>query len=149
MTAPVPPRPSAPAGRAPSELAEAAELSDEARALAAPGVAPRDYVARLVEGEHFRDAVRFLAHAIPKREAVWWAWVCARRAAGAEPPAPVRAALDATERWVAPPELVTAKAVAGAVTLSAVIAEPEKAPEKFRAFIDQGLDVVRRIRLWD
>jgi hypothetical protein len=182
-------------GLTPPELARVAGVSDEARALLRSGQPPRDYVAALVAAELYPDAVRFLAHAIPKREAVWWAWFCARRAAGAEPAAPARAALDATERWIAQPndehrraamvaaeaadfgtapgcaalaafltggsiappeapvvppgEFMSAAAVAGSVTLAAVATEPEKAPEKFRAYIEQGLDVARRIKLWE
>ena len=49
---------------------------------------------------------------------------------------------------VPPGEYQTAKAVAGAVIIAAVSAEPEKAPEKFKAFVAQGLDVTNRIRLW-
>src|ERR1019366_1277634 len=107
----------------------------------------------------------------------------------------IKAALDATERWIAQPnddnrrlamaaaekaelgtaagcaglatffsggslappnapavppgEFLTAKAVSGAVIFAAVAKEPEKAPEKFRAFIAQGLEVTQRIKLWD
>lgn len=39
---------------------------------------PSDYIQSLIENEHYQDAVTFLAHAIPAREAVWWACVCAR-----------------------------------------------------------------------
>jgi hypothetical protein len=35
-----------------------------------------------------------------------------------------------------------------AAVRAAVAQEPEKAPEKFQAFIQQGLDVVNRIKLW-
>jgi hypothetical protein len=49
------------------------------------------------------DAVRFIAHALPRREAVWWAWVCARKSAGESPKPQIKAALDATERWVVQP----------------------------------------------
>ena len=50
----------------------------------------------------------------------------------------------------APPgEFLTAKAVAGAVTIAAVAKEPDKAPEKFKAFVTQGLDVTKRIKLWE
>ena len=49
---------------------------------------------------------------------------------------------------VPPGEYLTAKAVSGAVICAAVAVEPEKAPEKFRTFLDQGLDVVNRIKLW-
>src|SRR5664280_1079556 len=63
-------------------LAAVAELGDEAMALARPDLHPREFVALLLDKALFPDAVRFVAHALPKREAVWWAWVSARRAAG-------------------------------------------------------------------
>jgi hypothetical protein len=156
--------------------------------------APQQYLNLLMEKSHFPDAVRFLAHALPKREAVWWAWICARRAAGTEPAPNIKASLDATEKWIAqptdenrraamkaaeeadlgtaagctgvaaffssgslgPPDqpavppgpYLTAKAVTGAVIFAAVKVEPEKAPEKYRIYLDQGLDVVKRIKLW-
>jgi hypothetical protein len=140
------------------------------------------------------DAVRFLAHAMPRREAVWWAWACARRVAGEQPAPKVKAALDATERWIAQPteenrraamqaaeaadfgtpagcaglgaffssgslappdvaavppgEFMTAKAVAGGIVLAAVATEPDQAPAKFQAFLQQGLEVADRIRMW-
>jgi hypothetical protein len=176
------------------QIRSSAELGDEANALFRENQAPQEYLNLLIEKSLFSDAIKFLAHALPKREAVWWAWFCARRAAGAEPPPKIKAALDATEKWIAqpnepnrraakaaadaatfgtaagcaglgaffsggslaPPEApvvppapdLTAKAVAGAVTFAAAATEPEKAPEKFRAFLDQGLDVARRIKLW-
>ncbi|NJD05817.1 MAG: hypothetical protein FIA97_04885 [Methylococcaceae bacterium] len=42
---------------------------------------------------------------------------------------------------VPPAENLTSKAVSGAVMLSAVILEPEKAPEKYRTFLEQGIDI--------
>jgi hypothetical protein len=176
------------------EICAVAGIGDGARALLRDQIAPREYLDALVAQEHFQDAIRFLAHALPKREAVWWAWVCARRAAGAEPAPRIKASLDATEKWIAQPtddhrrtamtvaeaagmdtpagcaglaaffsgaslappdapavppgEHLTAKAVSGAVIVAALAPQPEKAPEKFRAFIDQGLDVATRIKLW-
>ena len=59
--------------------------------------------ALLMEKAMYPDAVRFIAHALPKREAVWWGWVCARRSAGENPPPKIKAALDATEKWIAQP----------------------------------------------
>ena len=157
-------------------------------------MAPREFLNVLVEKQQFPDAVRFLAHVMPKREAVWWAWMCARRAAGEEPAPPVQASLQATEKWIkepteenrraamkaaeeadlktaagcaglaaffsagslAPPhaavvepgEFLAAKAVTGAVIFAAVGVEPEKSAEKFRNYIDQGVGVVNRIKLW-
>ena len=64
---------------------------------------PRDFIEQLVAKGLFPDAVRVIAHALPRREAVWWAWVCARKDSGAEPAPPIQAALDATERWIVQP----------------------------------------------
>jgi hypothetical protein len=67
-------------------------------------VAPPDYVALLMSKKLYADAVRFVAHALPKREAVWWGWISAKRAAGAEPPPKIKASLEATEKWIAQPD---------------------------------------------
>ncbi|HEY1338052.1 MAG TPA: hypothetical protein VGF59_11110 [Bryobacteraceae bacterium] len=175
-------------------LASIAELGDEAGALVQPDLHPYDYVQLLLDKALYPDAVRFLAHALPKREGVWWAWMCARRAAGDNPPPKIKTALESTERWIsqpseenrraamaaaekadfgtpagcaglaaffsggslAPPEAppvppgeyLTARAVSGAVIFAAVGPEPAKAPEKFKSFVAQALDVTRRIQRW-
>jgi hypothetical protein len=54
---------------------------------------------------------------------------------------------DAPE--VPPSQFASSKLVAGAVMISAVATEPEKAPEKYKSFIDQALDVANRIQLWE
>jgi hypothetical protein len=172
-----------------------AELSDGAVSLLTAELEPPDYVSLLLQAKLYPDAVRFVAHALPKREAVWWGWVCARRCAGSNPPPKIKAALDATEKWIAQPteenrrgahaaaqkaefstpagcaglaaffsggslapphappvppgEHLTAKAVSGAVIFSAVSTEPEKAPEKFQNFVTQGLEVAKKIKLWE
>ena len=176
-------------------LANVAELGEEAMALVRPDLHPLDLVSLLMEKALFPDAVRFIAHALPKREAVWWGWVCARRSAGENPPPKIKGALDATERWIAQPnednrrlamaaaqkaelgtaagcaglaaffsggslgppeappvppgEFLTAKAVAGAVIFAAVAREPELAPEKFRSFVAQGVEVTNRVKIWE
>ena len=84
-------------------ICSVAELGEPALALARPDLHPAGFVAQLVEKKLYPDAVRFLAHALPRREAVWWAWMCARRAAGEKPAPPLRAALEATEKWIAQP----------------------------------------------
>jgi len=126
---------------------------------------------------------------------VWWGWVCARRSAGENPPPKIKAALDATEKWIAQPsednrrsamaaaqkaelgtaagcaglaaffsggslappdapvvppgEFLAAKAVSGAVIFAAVAKEPERAPERFRSFVAQGVEVTNRVKLWE
>jgi hypothetical protein len=87
-----------------ADVAAVAELSDEATGLVRPEIAPQDYVALLMSKKLYADAVRFVAHALPKREAVWWGWISAKRAAGSEPPPKIKASLEATEKWIAQPD---------------------------------------------
>ncbi|MEP6491152.1 MAG: hypothetical protein ABJF01_00650 [bacterium] len=102
MTAPV--TPAAERQHSAAALCAVADIGDEARALLSPADSPpRPYIDLLLSNGLFPDAVRVLAHALPRREAVWWAWVCARKSAGAEPAPPIKAALDATERWIVQP----------------------------------------------
>jgi hypothetical protein len=163
-------------------------------ALVRPEMHPLDFVALLMEKALYPDAVRFIAHALPKREAVWWGWVCARRAAGDNPQPKIKAVLDATEKWIAQPsednrrsamaaaqkaelgtaagcaglaaffsggslappeapvvppgEFLSAKAVSGAVIFAAVAKEPERAPEKFKSFVAQGVEVTNRVKIF-
>jgi hypothetical protein len=90
-------------GRTLDALVAAAELSEEAVALLADAADARGYVEALIENELYTDAIALLAHALPRREGVWWAWLCARVAAGDPPPQTVMASLDATRAWIAEP----------------------------------------------
>jgi hypothetical protein len=95
-------------------------LSEAALALLDDAVAPRDFIQLLLarsrsvteaaggaeagpELELEPDAIRLLAYALPVREAVWWAWVSARRVAGDAAPPGTLAALAAAEAWIAKP----------------------------------------------
>ena len=175
-------------------ISTVAELGEEAMALVRPDLHPLDFLALLMEKALYPDAVRFIAHALPKREAVWWGWVCARRSAGENPQPKIKAALDATEKWIAQPsednrrsamaaaqkaelgtaagcaglaaffsggslappeapvvppgEFLSAKAVSGAVIFAAVAKEPERAPEKFKIFVAQGVEVTNRVKIF-
>jgi hypothetical protein len=163
------------------------EIDEAGRALLAPELAPAAYLRLLMDAALYPDAVRFLARALPKREATWWACLCARAVLGDSPATDLVKALEAAEQWVrhpteehrqlaypaaeatrfghpaswaamaafwsggsiAPPNVpvlppaddLTAKAVAGAVMLAAVQAEPEKAAAKYRRFLEQGIDI--------
>ena len=68
-----------------TEVCKHFPLGEEAKKLLRDGQTPAQFLDVLIEKQQFPDAVRFLAHALPKREAVWWAWFCARRTAGEEP----------------------------------------------------------------
>ncbi|HTP34812.1 MAG TPA: hypothetical protein VMJ75_21695 [Candidatus Acidoferrales bacterium] len=178
-----------------AQICSVAGLGKEALALLKEDHTPPAYMALLIEKGRFKDAIRFLAHAMPKREAVWWAWVCARRSAGTDVPPNIKASLDATEKWIAQPTdehrraamaaaesadlgtpagaagaaaffssgsiapadaapvppgpFLTAKSVSASVLVAALSGEPEQAADNFRAFLNQGLDVAKRIKLWN
>src|ERR671937_3326223 len=84
-----------------AEVCKHFPLGDEAKKLLRDGQTPAQFLDLLIEKQQFPDAVRFLAHALPKREAVWWACLCARAAAGPNPPPKAAAAVQAAEKWVA------------------------------------------------
>lgn len=83
-----------------SEVCERFDAGEEARKLLRPDLTPQRYLDLLEKKQLHPAAIQFLAHALPKREAVWWACVCARASAGA---APAARALRAAETWVADP----------------------------------------------
>src|SRR3546814_12691022 len=64
---------------------------------------PDAFLKALMERGLRMDAVRFLAHALPKREGTWWACIAAREAADADGRLEYRAALEAAEKWVMKP----------------------------------------------
>jgi hypothetical protein len=170
-----------------SDAGARAKLSDAAKALLSPDATVAELLGVLIERELLNDAVALLAHALPKREAVWWACLAARSIVDPKTLPEVLAALEAAEAWVyrpqdetrraamecaqrtqfdhagvwaavgafwsggsmvapdlpavAPAEHLTGLAVAGAVQLSATCREPERAPAKLQALLQQGLDI--------
>lgn len=67
------------------------------------GLPPREFLAQLRERGCLIDAVRFLAHALPKREAVGWAWECVRLGLGPSSDPADLAATAAAEAWLREP----------------------------------------------
>jgi hypothetical protein len=55
---------------------------------------------RLTAGGFLIEATRLVAHALPKREAVWWACMCAIHTAPADLPDADRKCREAAEDWV-------------------------------------------------
>ena len=86
-----------------ADVAQRCALADEAKALLDPKASVSAFADRLLEQAQPGEAMRILAHALPKREAVWWACMCARATAPEAPP-PDAAALLAAEAWVRKPE---------------------------------------------
>ena len=182
------------AAKTAAEVCKHFPLGEEAKKQLRDGMTPAQFLDALIEKQQFPDAVRFLAHALPKREGVWWACLCSRSVAGSSPAPKITSALQAAEKWVtdpsednrragmpaaeaaelktpagcaamaafwsggslAPPnvpvvppgEYLTAHGVAGAVMLAAVQSEPEKAPDKYRKFLAQGIEVAKGTQRW-
>jgi hypothetical protein len=89
------------AGMRPMRVCEGIEVSELAREALADDPTPTGYLTTLLVAESYDDAVRFLAHALPRADAVRWACECARAGRdGALPPA-AEAALAAARRWAA------------------------------------------------
>jgi len=174
------------------ELCERAELKEDAKALLKDEHTPRQFLELLIGKELFLDAIRFLAFALPKREAVGWGCLCVRHSLGTEDASKISEAHMAVERWVsnpdeanrraakiavdkeglknpsaslalaaffsggsiapanlapvAPADHLTPQFVAGAIIISAVKNQPEKAPEKYRVFLQKGMALMARMQ---
>ena len=87
-----------------AQVCEHFDLDPEAKPLLSPKTSPRELLDALVEQKQFRTAIRFLAHALPHREAVWWGSLCVKHASGdAALPAAEASALKAAVSWVLDP----------------------------------------------
>ncbi len=80
------------------------ELEEAAQALLQEEISSTQYLLALMDGGHYPDAIQFLAHALPKREAVWWACMCARASLSEETDMPTVLAQKAAEDWVYTPD---------------------------------------------
>ena len=107
-------------GQTAAAAAPDAPLSDEARALLCGDPPPGRFLDELKAHGLFTDALRFLAHALPKREAVWWACLCARQTLGGSESETAAAALRAAERWAAQPDEANRRAADAAAQRAGV-----------------------------
>ena len=85
------------------EVCSLFNLPPSARALLREGMEPSEFVAVLVTNKQYAAGIDFLAHALPAREGIWWAYLCMQHACGGEHSEPERAAVIAGVRWVLQP----------------------------------------------
>jgi hypothetical protein len=85
------------------ELARYAMLKPPATDYLAQAQNARHFGELLVANGQWLSALNYMAHAIPAREGVWWAWYCARKAHAAEQKPEVQHALKLAEQWIAQP----------------------------------------------
>jgi hypothetical protein len=79
------------------------ELTEEGRALLNDQISPDAFLDLLLEHGHLPDAIRLLAFALPKREAVWWACQCVRDCLPSDASPKLVEAVKAAEAWVYKP----------------------------------------------
>ena len=90
--------------KAAGELLQHFEVDEESLPFVKADASPLACIQALVEHKCFNDAVKLIAHALPKREAVWWACLAAQHAAGEAPlEGDNAAAVKAAEKWVKDP----------------------------------------------
>lgn len=85
------------------EICQKIELGEEAALLLQNEALPAEFLQLLLTHELYQDAVRFLATALPKREATWWACQCARHGLGDSSSAENAKAIELAEAWVYKP----------------------------------------------
>jgi hypothetical protein len=91
------------ADRTPKDVCAALDLGNGACALLEHDPSPSRFLAALIEVESYGDAVGYLAHALPKPDAILWACQCVRMVLGDQAPADATTALDAAEAWAREP----------------------------------------------
>ena len=84
-------------------ICQGLELEEQATSLLNEFPVTSDFIGQLIEQKLYPDAVRFLAHALPKREATWWACLCARKGLTDKTPAIQVKAIELAEAWVYKP----------------------------------------------
>jgi hypothetical protein len=90
------------------------ELDAEGSAIIAGKPDAASAVSALADAGRLPEAVRLAAHALPKREAVWWACMCARAVPDPSVADPDLKALAAAEAWVRRPDEANRRAAMAA-----------------------------------
>lgn len=85
------------------EICKHCQLSEQARALLQPGVSVPQFLQLLIAAGHLPDAVKFLAQALPKPQAISWALLCLRQLQAVETPEQEKA-LSACDAWLKEPD---------------------------------------------
>lgn len=71
--------------------------------ILAMSTSPIDFIRRLMAADLDSDAIRFLAHAMPIRESIWWGLLCVWRAFGPSPEEKETWAIQSVIHWVTDP----------------------------------------------
>ena len=86
-----------------SDITGLFELDEQGQKLLSDEISPADFIQALIDNEDFSDAVSFVAYALPKREATWWACQCVRSCLNDQSIATDKKAIELAEAWVYKP----------------------------------------------
>jgi hypothetical protein len=86
-----------------NEICRHFDFQEEARPLLREIMTPREFLDALVHNRQYQIAVQFLAHALPAREAVWWAGLCMEHVFREKWKPEDKAACKAAVQWVLDP----------------------------------------------
>lgn len=96
-------RPNSVPCRSAAQIAKHVLLTDPARQALRDDLTARQYLELLWDKQWYADGIHFVAHALPKRAAVWWGCLCLWLVMRTEPPAEADAALCSAVHWVQDP----------------------------------------------
>jgi len=67
------------------EICQDFDWDEGAGSILTPQITPLEFVSALIEKAYFLDAIRFLSFALPKRKAIWWAYLAAAQTENGPP----------------------------------------------------------------
>lgn len=85
------------------DLVKHFDLDDDAKDLFDENLKTTEFLDVLMSNELYMDAITLLSHSLPKREAVWWACICAKKHQKEVNDELFSQSLAAAEKWVYDP----------------------------------------------
>jgi len=85
------------------DVVDASDITDPSAALLTEDITPGEFIQALVKARLWLDAARVLAYALPRREALWWACLCAEGMEAVRSEKSEQFSLAAAEKWVYEP----------------------------------------------
>jgi len=86
-----------------SEIIDVDEHDDESLEMLKPGMRPEEYIGELSSAGIWSEAAMVMSRTLPKREAVWWACVCASKTEAVSKDEDEALALQVAENWAFKP----------------------------------------------
>ena len=86
-----------------SEICEHIACRDAALDLLDIKIPPAELLLKFIREKFYYEAVQLLACGLPRRESIWWGYLCVQHAAAVKPIPAVQRALTIIQQWVKNP----------------------------------------------